>query len=181
VVSIYKKGEQMSNKSATLKLALKITSFVVRLLLNIIFYILVVILIINVSKMAFEFTYELYGPVTVDKAPGREVIIQIKKGESTMDVASKLELNLAIKNKYSFWLKTKLENMSIMPGTYRINSSMTYKEILSVITDYSSSETQEDDAGTETDKTSSSNGTNTNNDSNANNDKENNSNLENNQ
>ena len=95
----------MANKSTTVKLTLKITSFILRLLLNIIFYILVVILIINVSKIAYEFTYQLYGPDTLDPAgSGRRVILQINKGESTMDIASKLELNRAIKNKYSFSL-----------------------------------------------------------------------------
>jgi UPF0755 protein len=73
----------------------------------------------------------------MDEAPGREIIFQINKGESKMDIAKKLELNQAIKNKYSFYLKTKLQEYVIMPGTYIINSSMTYDEILSVVTDYS--------------------------------------------
>jgi UPF0755 protein len=137
----------MANKSTTVKLTLKITSFVLRLFLNIIFYILVVILIINVSKMAYAFTYQLYGPDTLDPVgSGRKIILQIKKGESTMDIASKLELNRAIKNKYSFWLKTKLQEYLIMPGTYEIYSDMTYKQILAVITDYSESLTNEEDA-----------------------------------
>jgi UPF0755 protein len=143
----------MATKSTTVKLTLKITSFVLRLLLNIMFYILVVFLVINVSKKAYEFTYQLYGPDTVDEAPGREIIFQIKKGESTMDVASKLELNLAIENKYSFYLKTKLQNLVIMAGTYIINSSMTYDEILAIITDYSASiikEEAEEDITTDT-------------------------------
>ena len=40
----------MANKSTTMKLTLKITSFIFRLLLNITFYILVVIAIVNASK-----------------------------------------------------------------------------------------------------------------------------------
>lgn len=129
----------MATRSTAVKLTLKVTSFIVRLLLNIIFYILVIILIINVSKAAFAFTYQLYGPDTVDKAPGREIIFQITKGESKMDIAAKLEHNHAIKDKYPFYLKTKLQEYVIMPGTYVINSSMTYDEILNVITDYSNS------------------------------------------
>ncbi|MDF2906593.1 MAG: hypothetical protein K0R34_1914 [Herbinix sp.] len=127
----------MATRSTAVKLTLKVTSFIVRMLMNIFFYILVVILIINVSKYAYTFTYQLYGPDTMDEAPGREIIFQINKGESKMDIAKKLELNQAIKNKYSFYLKTKLQEYVIMPGTYIINSSMTYDEILSVVTDYS--------------------------------------------
>lgn len=136
----------MATKSTAAKLTFKITSFIMRLLLNIIFYIIVVILIINFSKKAFEFTYQLYGPDAVDAAPGREIIIEINKGESSMDIASKLELNRAIENKYSFYLKTKLSESVIMPGTYKINSSMTYDEILTVITDYSASLVQDKSA-----------------------------------
>lgn len=134
----------MATKSTSIKVTLKITSFILRLLLNIIFYIIAVIAIVNVSKKAFDFTYQIYGPVSVEAAPGREIIIQIKKGEGTMDVAKKLELRKAIVDKNSFYLKVKLQNLKIMPGTYVINSSMTYNEILDIITDYSASIIQEE-------------------------------------
>ena len=125
----------MVTKSTSMKLTLKVTSFIVRTLLNIVFYTLVVLLIINVSKKAFEFTYQIYGPVTVDEAPGRDIIFQISKGESKMDIAKK----------YSFFLKTKLQEDVIIPGTYVINSSMTYDKLLAVITDYSNSIVREED------------------------------------
>lgn len=134
----------MATKSTSVKVTLKITSFILRLLLNIIFYIIAVIAIVNVSKKAFDFTYQIYGPVSVEAAPGREIIIQIKKGEGTMDVAKKLELRRAIVDKNSFYVKVKLQNLTIMPGTYVINSSMTYDEILDIITDYSASIIQEE-------------------------------------
>ncbi|MGF7145690.1 UPF0755 protein [Anaerotaenia torta] len=148
----------MATKSTAVKLTLKVTSFIVRLLLNIIFYILVVVLIVNVSKTAFAFTYQIYGPERVDEAPGRDIIFQIAKGESKMDIAAKLEHNHAIKNKYSFYLKTKFQEYVIIPGTYVINSSMTYDEILAVITDYSKaiikdSEDAEEDTGDAADDT----------------------------
>lgn len=139
----------MATKSTTVKLTLKITSFILRLLLNIVFYILVVLLIVSVSKQAYKFTYQIYGPDSVDEAPGREIIFQIKKGESSMDIASKLKLNRAIENKYSFYLKTKIQALVIMPGTYIINSAMTYDEILAVITDYTASIVKDEDLGTD--------------------------------
>lgn len=135
----------MSSSSTSIKLTLRISSFILRLLLNIIFIILVVILVIYGSRAAFNFTYQLYGPVSLDKEPGRTVPIRINKGESSMDIASKLELNRVIVDKYSFYFKTKLQNKVIMPGTYRVNSSMTYDEILDIITDYSKSEVQDEE------------------------------------
>lgn len=123
----------------SVKLTLKISSFVLRLLLNVTLIILVVVFTIYGSKMAYNFTYQLYGPVTVNPEPGRQTYIEISKGESTMDVASKLELYRVIANKYSFYIKAKLQGEVIMPGKYEVNSSMTYDEILDIITDYSKS------------------------------------------
>jgi UPF0755 protein len=137
------------SSSTSIKVTLKITSFILRLLLNTIFVIMVVAFVIYGSRKAYNFTYQLYGPVTVDNEPGRTVPIKINKGESTMDIASKLELNRVIVDKYSFYLKVKLQNKVIMPGTYRVNSSMTYDEILDIITDYSNSEVQDSSVNTE--------------------------------
>ncbi|HPU62698.1 MAG TPA: endolytic transglycosylase MltG [Mobilitalea sp.] len=129
----------MASSSTFFKVTFKITSFILRLLLNIIFFVLVIVFVIYGSRTAFDFTYQLYGPVTVDPEPGRNVYIEISKGESTMEVAKKLELYRVIKNKYAFYLKTKLQSEVIMPGKYEVNSSMTYDEILDIITDYSKS------------------------------------------
>jgi UPF0755 protein len=61
-------------------------------------------------------------------------------------------LTHAIKNKYSFYLKAKLEKDVIMPGTYELSSDMTYEEIMSIITDYSASIIKDPDAKETDDK-----------------------------
>jgi len=69
-----------------------------------------------------------------------------------MNVASKLELNKIIVNKYSFYVKAKLLKHTIMPGTYALNTSMTYNEIFAVITEPSADEsdtTSENNAATD--------------------------------
>ncbi len=133
----------MASSSTSIKITLKISSFVLRLLLNVIFFVLVTVFIVYASKKAFQFTYQLYGPVVMDAAPGRDIPIRINKGESSMEIARKLEINRLIVDKYSFYFKVKLQDKVIMPGTYKVNSSMTYDEILDIITDYSKSEVQD--------------------------------------
>jgi UPF0755 protein len=135
----------MGSSSTSLRITLKISSLIFRLLLNLTFIILIVLFVVNGSKKAFNFTYQLYGPVTVDQEPGRDIPIRINKGESSMDIAGKLELNRVIVDQYSFYFKVKLQNKVIMPGTYIINSSMTYDEILDIITDYSKSVIQDEE------------------------------------
>jgi len=132
----------MASKS-TSQNTLKILSFIIRLMLNVIFYIAVIYLIARISQLTYNFTYQIFGQVTKEEAPGRDVEIQIKKGESTMNVASKLEFNKIIVNKYSFYVKAKLKKYVIMPGTYTVNTSMTYDEIFTTITVPSAEETEE--------------------------------------
>lgn len=124
----------MALRSTNAKLVLRISSFLFRMLLNIAFYLAVIMLITKVSTETYKFCYQIFGQVTASEAPGRNVEIQIKKGESTMNVASKLQLNKIIVNKYSFYVKAKLLKHTIMPGTYTVNTSMTYDEIFAIIT-----------------------------------------------
>ena len=97
---------------------------------------IVVLLITNFSKKVYDFTYEVYGTVTVDKAPGRDVTITISEGETTKNVARKLELNRVVVDDLSFYIRTKLSGKTIFPGTYILNTSMSYEEILNTIADY---------------------------------------------
>ncbi len=133
----------MTSKPTTAQHVLKITSFILRLLLNVIFYAVVIILITRVSKQTYDFCYQIFGQVTASEEPGRDIEIQIKKGESTMNVASKLKLNKIIVDKYSFYVKAKLKKHKIMPGTFVVNTSMTYDEIFAIIIVPSEDETDQ--------------------------------------
>ena len=54
----------MATSSTSNKMTLKLSRIILRFLLNITFVILVLILVIYGSRAAFDFTYQLYGPVT---------------------------------------------------------------------------------------------------------------------
>lgn len=125
----------MSVRTTRMKVILNITNIVLHLFLNILFYVFVIFAITRLSTVAYDFSYQIFGSKTLEQAPGRDITVQIKKGESTRNIASKLELNRVIENQYSFYVKTKLMDYNLLPGTYVVNSSMTYSEILSVITD----------------------------------------------
>jgi UPF0755 protein len=124
----------MTSKPTTTQIVFKISSFILRTLLNALFYTVIVIVTIRACKITYDFSYQVFGQVAASEEPGRDVEIQIKKGESTMNIASKLELNKVIVNKYSFYLKAKLKSHNLMPGTYILNTSMTYDEIFEIIT-----------------------------------------------
>ena len=130
----------MAKRSVKTKVALKVTNGVLHILLNVLFYCIVAVVIIKACTITYDFSYQLFGDVAVSEAPGIERQIVVDQHESTMSVASKLELYKLIVNKYSFYVRAKLTNEVIKPGTYIINSAMSYDEIFDVIT----GETEED-------------------------------------
>ena len=134
----------MSSKQANAKLALRITGGIFRFALNVLFYCVVVFCVITFSKSAYNFSYQVFGDVRVDEEAGREVKIRIKKGDSTMEVARRLEQNKIIVNQYTFYLKAKIREASVMPGTYIVRSDMTYDEIFATISDVNNSLTKEE-------------------------------------
>lgn len=134
-------------KTTTAKLILKIAGAIVRLFLNILFYVIVAMLIVKAGTYTYQFAYQVFGSVPMEAEPGREVEFQVLKGESTMDIANKLEVSKLIVNKYSFYLKTKFKEYNIMPGTFILNTSMDYDEILEIITDINNSIAEEEVVG----------------------------------
>lgn len=131
--------KKKKKKSRAGRIILGISSGFLQLAANVAFYILVVIAVTYVAKYSYDFAYRIFGNETVEEAPGTEVKVTILKDESSMNIASKLELNKLVADKYSFYVKMKLTKSNIMPGTFVLNTSMTYTEILDTITDYSKS------------------------------------------
>lgn len=118
---------------------------IMSIILSVIFYVLVVIAISKLCTVSYNFMYQIFGDVPAAEAPGTDVEMTINDGESTLSVASKLEYNKVIVNKYSFYIRAQLTaageaGTPIIPGTYELNTSMNYAEILSIITDYASEE-----------------------------------------
>lgn len=127
----------MAKQSQQSKAALDIIGYLLGLLLNLVFYVVVGLAIYFAATKVYEFSYQIFGDRVCEAAPGRDVEIRIEEGESTMDIAEKLYMNKLVVNKYTFYLKVQLFEYSIMQGTFQLNTSMTYDEILGVITDLS--------------------------------------------
>lgn len=125
----------MRARKKTGRLMVDVFSTILYILLNIIFYIIVIFIIIKVSKYAYDFSYQVFGKASVTTGkPSHELAIEIKQGDSTMVLAKLLEERKIILNKYSFYLRAKLAKSNIQPGKYKLHSSMAYDEIFEIIT-----------------------------------------------
>lgn len=114
--------------------SLKAAKFILHLLINIVFYLIVIYMIASAGTKLYNISYQIFGNKGVAAENARDVQITISKGEATMNVARKLEQQKVIDNRYSFYLNAKLKERTVMPGTYIISTSMNYDEIFAVIT-----------------------------------------------
>ena len=129
----------MASKSRTSN-TLKAAKFTLHLLINGVLYLIIIYLIASAASVVYDTSYQIFGNTGVTEGEGIDVPLRINKGESTMNVARKLEESKVIDNKYSFYINAKLKNHMIMPGLYSLNTSMDYDEIFAIITVPSSEE-----------------------------------------
>lgn len=136
----------MAAVSKNTKKTMKKIGGMLQIILNVLFYIVAIIIIMRFSAAAYELSYQIFGNVTVDSSPGVDKVVTIESGDSTIKIATKLEEEGLIVNRYSFLIRTKISVSSrqpIIPGEYVLNTSMHYEKILEVIT---GTETKEDGA-----------------------------------
>lgn len=118
-------------------LHLQMAEFSIHLFLNVLFYLAVIVIIVKFGTVAYDFTYPIFGDVSVEASPGTDVNVTISKGESVDTLIQDLEDKQLILNPKSFRIRCKLsfcETKQIVPGTYVLNTSMNYAEIINVIT-----------------------------------------------
>ena len=136
-------------KKKPLKSGKIVTNFstgITRLLLDILFYTLVIFAVVKFTQYGYNFCYQLFGSVAVDKAgEGTEVEFFIQSGDSTKEVANKLEREGIVIDKLSFYVKSLLSKSNIQPGTYILRSDMDYDTILNTICRYKETENTEED------------------------------------
>lgn len=132
-------GAGNTERSIGLRVILKMSGGFLKICLNIVIYAVIFFLIYKAAHYSYDFAYRVMGDVRMEPNGGRDVKIQVLKGESSMNVAAKLETNKLIDDKYAFFVKCKLYSVDIMPGTYVLNTHMNYDEIIEKIMDYQNS------------------------------------------
>ncbi len=120
-------------KSTEAKVAVSILRFLMGLILNLIFYAASFALIYYLAGQAYTFAYEVFGSQVVDSAPGKSITIKVDKEDTMQDVAKTLEQQEIIINQASFVVRAVLTKKEIHPGTYTVNSSQSYAEILEIL------------------------------------------------
>lgn len=127
----------MAAVSKNTKRTMKTISGVIQVMLNILFYVIAIIAVMRLGAAAYELSYQVFGNVTVEAAPGTDKTITVEAGTSSMELASMLEKERLVVNRYSFLVREKITVSSshpIVPGSYTLNTSMSYETIISILT-----------------------------------------------
>ena len=98
--------------------------------------VLIVYIIVKGFSTAYSLSYEVFSDSSVNKGDISTVVVMIPPDSSTTSVSELLYENKLIKNKYVMMAKIKLGEYGglIKPGKYVLSPSMTYDEIIRVIT-----------------------------------------------
>jgi len=105
---------------------------------------IVVVLVYRAGMYAYHFGYMVFSEGSAEVAPGRDVMVTVMEGESLSDVGETLERRGLVKDSNIFLVQGILLEYKdkIMPGEYKLNTSMTSEEMM-VIMSGGSLETEE--------------------------------------
>lgn len=105
-------------------------------LLNIVFYGLVVFGGVQLCRVGYSFAYEAVGDTAKDLPPGETKTFSIESSDGEYEVAARLAKQELIGSQNAFYVRMQLmkaDNTRMQKGIYTLNSSMTYEEIIRVI------------------------------------------------
>lgn len=133
------------NNSYKTELRLKTSLFyAIQILVDII----ILLILVKGFSMAYGFSYSVFNDSAKNSASTEYKVITILDGDSTSKISEKLEKEGIIDNKYVMMAKIKVGSYGskIKSGQYGLSPSMTYNEIIKIITN------EQDDDGKNKDK-----------------------------
>ncbi|MDD2970637.1 MAG: endolytic transglycosylase MltG [Lachnospiraceae bacterium] len=109
----------------------------------------VVIFVIRLSTVAYDFGYRVFTEEPVSNPPGLDISVAITDDMSTMDIGKMLEKQGLIQDAKLFYIQEKVSEYKdqIKPGTYTLSTSMTAEEMMAVLASADEESTAEEDYG----------------------------------
>ncbi|MFR1831710.1 MAG: endolytic transglycosylase MltG [Lachnospiraceae bacterium] len=129
--------------SETTKDINKVTGAIIGISFRLIIYAIAILLLYEGATKGYEFGHEIFYASSMEGAPGRDMEITLEPGASVSSVGKRLEKQGLINNQYSFIIQAMVYEYEIQPGTYTLNTSMTSREILDMLSTVSTSEEEE--------------------------------------
>lgn len=125
----------------------------VKLGITIVFALLILYATISISLTGFDFGYRVFTEPAMEDAPGREIVVTIDKGMGASEIGAELERRGLVRDGKLFMIQLMLSAYKddIQPGSYILNTSMTPKEMMILMSEEIETE-DESESGTDTEK-----------------------------
>lgn len=86
-----------------------------------------------VANSCFRFGYTIFCAESAEPAPGTDIEVTVDKGETIDELAAKLHESGVITSEYAFRIQARLYDIGLYPGTYKLNTSMSTREIVKAL------------------------------------------------
>ena len=102
---------------------------------SILILLIVFIGVFKATTYCYDFGYRIFTEKPVSAEPGRDVVISFDKNDSAFTIAEELEEKGLIRDSLLFTAQYYLSAYvdDLIPGTYTLNTSMTAKEMMLVM------------------------------------------------
>ena len=108
------------------------SKFLMRFAKKVLFFSVIVIITYFLGMKLFSMGRQLFYEYSVDSKPGVDIEFTIEKGDTLDDIANNLyDLGL-IDNTTIFKFRAKGYKINFTPNTYKLNTSMTIKNMLTI-------------------------------------------------
>ena len=105
---------------------------------------LVIVATVKLGGIGYDFGYRVFTETAIDKEPGKDVLVQVREDTSARELGKTLEEKGLVRDGNLFFLQLKLSAYSkrILPGVYTLNTSMTAKDMMVVMSTKESESTE---------------------------------------
>lgn len=120
----------------------KVVMRVLSVSISALFGVLVVCGLYQIGLKCYDFGYLVYTEPAVSQGKGTEQIVQITEDMETKELADLLEEKGLVRDARLFYLQAKLSKFALVPGVYKVSTSMTARELMVAMTPVAEEETE---------------------------------------
>lgn len=125
----------------------------VKLGMTMIIALMILYVTVAVSLTGFDFGYRVFTEPAMEIEPGRDVVVTIDKGMGAGEIGAELESKGLVRDGNLFMIQLMLSAYKddIQPGSHILNTSMTPKEMMILMSEEKETE-EESETGTDSPK-----------------------------
>ncbi|MCI9124477.1 MAG: aminodeoxychorismate lyase [Eubacterium sp.] len=115
--------------------ASKIVLRIVSISFTVLVFILVVYGLYQVGLYSYDYGYRIFAEPAVTESGGTDKLVNIKESMDSLEIGTLLEEKGLVRDRFLFVLQLKLSAYSktLKPGYYTLNTSMTAREMMQVM------------------------------------------------